>query len=107
VNCSTVATGVSQGRVLGAVFGLLEIGVVGLVDFVPGLSRRVDQVARHQLLLSGKPQCQRLRQAQIVALRHRRHVQVTRRRVCLGAFDVDDLLAVDLAERVERRARAK
>ena len=25
----------------------------------------------------------------------------------LGAFDVDDLLAVDLTERVERRTRAK
>ena len=95
---------VAQRRVLCAVLGAFEVGVVGLVDLVLRLVGRIDQVARNQLLAARHPQGQRLPEGQVVALRHRGHVQMPRRRMDLGALDVDDLLAVDLAERVERRA---
>ena len=51
---------VEQRRVLGAVLGLAEVGVVGLVDLVTRLVRRIDQIARHQLFAARHPQRQRL-----------------------------------------------
>ena len=44
---------IPQRRELGVVLGLLEIGVVGLVDVLPRRARGVDQVTRHQLFLPG------------------------------------------------------